>query len=792
MKTPFPLKVLAALTAGGVFAAYYAFYRRPLPRRKGKVSIQGLSGPVTLDWDSRGIPRIQAQTWLDAWRVLGWVHAQDRPFQLDLQRRVAWGRLSEIFGVRTLPADRFLRRLGLHRSAAQEWATADDQEKAMLQAYADGINAVWSQERRASEFHLLGYRPDPWQPQDSYLWVKALAHDLACNWEYEALRSLFLSQGKLDVLRLWSLTPPADMPITAGGLTQDSLQSLLQEFEAVKSCLPDGYHPTEPLAGSNAWAVSGRLSEDGFPLLANDPHLAMKLPDYWYEVMIDLNELGYHLFGVGMPGLPGLILGQNGHLAWGVTNAYIDVQDVFAERVDWSSQTVAGPSGDEPLETYQETIPVRLKKSESATYYASPRGPLLWGDPSRGDAAMSLAWTGRDSGHFFRALSGLNQARDVAQARQALADWHLPVLNFIMADREHIAHQVAGRLPRRKLGSGLLVAPAWEPGWAWQGCYDFAELPHRIDPECGYLVSANHSVASGEGQFLSWDFNPGFRAERIEELLLQRGLHNLESFQLIQCDQGSTLARRFLTLLNRLQASSPLQQDCLAALQAWDFNLRADSLAACLYQSWLAVFCEQLLTQSLGKDLAGWLLGEKGLNPLAPHASHATRYQGAIVLACLQGDNTLLPPGHTWDGFLQSSYEETLQRLEKRFGGEPKGWRWGKLHLLKMEHPLGKLGFLFPAAGPVETGGDAESPNQTGTMLVDGLPGPVSIGASWRYVVRLSDLHCRSAHCPGQSGHPGSANYRDGFAPWLAGEYYEPLQAKRGRRLSLFPSVEPG
>lgn len=785
---PFRAPHWLALTLAGLAAGYYALYRRPLPRKQGLVRMEGLERPVEVEWDGRGIPRIRCHSWLDGWRALGWVHAQDRPFQMDLQRRVAWGRLSQIFGPRTLSADKFLRRLGLWRSAEAEWAQADVCERAMLTAYAEGVNAVWKQERRASEFLLLGYRPDPWSPKDAYLWVKCLAHDLASNWEYEALRTLLWQTCGVESLRLWSCHPPAEMPLTgAEGKTLDGLELLLEELQAVKDCLPQGYYPTEPLSGSNAWAVSARRSRDGFPLLANDPHLAMKVPDYWYEVGMEVAEGGVKLFGVGMPGLPGMVLGQNGHLAWGVTNAFIDVQDLYAERIDWSEMGLEGPQGREKLSEHKETIPVRLGKAVEATSYSSPRGALIWGGPDKGPAGLSLAWSGREPGHFFRALARLNASRHLEEAREALSHWHLPVLNFILADRRSIAHQVVGRVPRRRHGSGLVVVPAWDSRWSWSGFLEFGQLPAATDPECGYLISANHAVASTQGHFLSWDFNPGFRAERIEELLLGRDLHDLESFQAIQGDRSSTLARRFLGLLARVKPCGPVQDQAWKLLSNWSGELSPESVEACLYQTWLGVLSERVLEENLPEKTADWLLGRQGFNPLARHNSHATRYQGAIVLACLQEDRRWLTAPRSWDEYLQESFQEALLRLEARFGPDLSQWHWGRLHGLKLPHPLGGLGRLFPSLGPFPCGGDAESPNQTGTSLEKGLPGPVSIGASWRYVVRLSDFACRTAHCPGQSGHPGSPNYRDGLQPWLEGRYHAPLESPPSRRLHLEP-----
>lgn len=773
---------LCALTA-----ALYAHYRRPLPRTQGRLELPGLRQTVEVVRDARGIPTLRANCWADAWRALGWVHAQDRPFQMDLQRRMASGRLSEVLGSRALRADRFLRRHDLQQAAGAEWNEADADERSMLTAYAEGVNACWKSQARASEFVWLGYRPENWTPVDSFLWVKGMAHDLASNWEHELIRTWLLLQGVgLEQLALLSLHPPAGMPELGptSSQTRDSVRQLLSEYQAVRDLLPEGFDPGHPL-GSNAWAVDGRHSASGYPLLANDPHLAMKVPDFWYQVGIQVD--GQTLMGASMPGLPGVILGQNGQLAWGVTNAYIDVQDLFLEQVDWQRQLVVGPDGPEELQVRSHWL-----AGQPYNTYLTPRGPLLSGSAEHGPWGLSLAWSGRAPGHFFRALDGLHRATSLDDARRALADWHLPVLNFILAGRQGIAHQVGGRLPRRRAGSGLVVAPAWEAQWAWKGSLGYKENPATYRPESGRLVSANHSVQAHHGQFLSWDFNPGFRAERIEEMLAEQPHHSLESFARIQLDQGSTLARRMLGQLQWLQAHRPLARQALNLLRNWNGQLSADSAAACIYSAWLNHLCDRMVLNLVGEECSRFLLGKASFHPLDQHPSLASRLFGSVVLACCQRDPSWLRPGQSWEQHLQGSFESALQGLKQRLGGEPSSWAWGRLHRLHISHPLGKLGPLFPHLGPYPVGGDAESPNQTGYASEDGLPGAIHIGASWRFLCDTADFTLtQTAHCPGQSGHPGSRHYADGLADWLAGRYHQPLRARPRAILQLEPAGNP-
>jgi penicillin G amidase len=767
--------------AGAAAAGAWAVLRRPLPQVQGRLGFAALDGPAAIERDERGIPCLKVTSWNDAWRCQGFVHAQDRGFQLDFQRRVAEGRLSEVLGRAGLKADRFVRTLGLGAAARAEWTACPAAERDMLECYAEGVNAGWAAGPLAAEFSLLAYKPRPWIGEDCFLWVKALGHDLACNWESELLRTLLVESGAPDaLLQRWSLHSPAGLPVTGGARSEELTRALLEEYAAVRALLPQGYTFNRSLGGSNAWAVGAKRSRNGKPLLACDPHLAMRVPDYWYQLGIEVED--YRLQGATMPCLPGLILGQNGRLAWGVTNAYIDVQDLYLEEVDWASGQVRGPAGPEPLHTRVENIPVRGGRPQPCTLHATPRGPLV--QHSQEALALSLAWSGREPGRFFSALAALNRAGSLAQGREALRDWHLPVLNFVLADSESIAHQVAGRVPERAPGSGLVVVPAWDAERSWGPALSLERLPHCIDPPSGYLISANHVLQAPGGEFLSWDFNHGFRAERIEELLLAEEKHDLETFCRVQCDQSSTLARRLLAQVGVLRAKDSLQASALALLHKWDGALSANSPAAAIYQSWLHVLSEKAAA-TLPSVVVPWLLGERGFHPLNDHPSFATRFHGRLVLACEARDPEWLAPGCSWEDWLQQAFESAVERLHARLGGEPHSWHWGRLHRAHLRHALRLPGLNIGAIG---LGGDSESPNQTGVVARAGLPGPVSVAATWRFVSSLAEQEsvC-TAHCPGQSGQASSRHYRDGVADWVAGRYHRPLQASTQRRLELLP-----
>jgi penicillin amidase len=796
----------AALVGLGVGAAgYWAHYRRPLPTVEGVLKIDGLEAEVIVTRDSRGIPTIQASNWRDVWRAQGFLHAQDRCFQMDLQRRAAAGRLSELFGERTIPADRFLRRLGMDRAAEAEWVDNYPEQKEMLECYTQGANACLKIQPPSSEYAILGLVPEPFKPQDCLLWVKMMAHDLACNWESELFRGrLIAACDDLEAAAAWCLCPPAELPQMIGGLTPDLFDKALAEYRQAKDCLPKGFSPGDPMGGSNAWAVSGAKSESGFPILANDPHLSMKTPDFWYQMRIVLPDR--ELFGASMPNLPGLILGHNGQVAWGVTNSFVDVHDLFVEKIHADRSACQGPNGQEPLRTIVETIKVKGKPSVEETVFETARGPLITSidrsDSSDGQGyGMSLAWSSRAPGKFFRAVYNLNCSDDVPAALESLADWHSPVLNFVLADKENIAHQVVGRVPRRRRYSGLVPMPAWDGSSAWQGFLDYSDLPRILNPEKGFVASANNAIADDSyPHFLSWDFNPGLRAERIEAELAAQDKHSLASFQILQTDYLTTLGQRFRDGAKALELSDfskahPLAKQAYQVLVEWDCIADVDSCGETVYQACMGCLAELMLERTFGHELALEVLGETSHNPLSSVANHASRFHATVVKAFFHRDQRFLRPAMAvagkpadWTSLFQECLDLACKRLAAKLGSNTKRWTWGRLHTLQVRHPLSKLRPLFPYQGPFPIGGDSETVNQTGVMHENGLPGEVSVAGSWRFIMDLgTPQSCCTAHCPGQSGHPGSPNYSDGVSDWLKGRYIKPLSSKAAKKLRLIP-----
>jgi penicillin amidase len=582
---------------------------------------------------------------------------------------------------------------------------------------------------------LLGMPQTHWTPVDCILWVKMMAFGLAANWEQELLRGQLAATEPEALLSWGGMTAPAGYPEVCGSLTRERLEEVRQEWARVQDCLPAGLTSNGP--GSNAWAVSGKLSATGRPLLASDPHLAPKYPDSWYQA--ELIWPGGHLIGATMAGFPGVVIGQNQSLAWGATNSYIDVQDLFWERID-RGRDHAG----ETLGERWEEIGVRFFGRRKVQVLTTARGPLL--TPPRAGYALSLAWSGAVPGEFFRGLLGLNRAADLEQARQAMVHWPAPSLCYVLADLHNIGYQAVGNIPRRPPGSGLVPVPAWDPRFAWQGMLSFAEHPALTNPKQGFVVCANH----GLGPDLSWDFNCGLRAQRVEQLLRSRSVHDWRSLAAIQGDIVSLLACRFRDLCAQIP-----DEPVLASLKDWDGCMAAQSREACLYAATMICLAERVLPPAW----RGLYIGPATHHPLLRQGGHLSRLQ-PWILNWLEADVNRLE-------HLREAAREAARRLHRRLGPAHR-WQWGRLHGLRLP-----WGWWTPL------GGDSDTPNQSGYLCQRGLPGSLCLIASYRMIAEVGNPGAyRSNHFPGQSGLWLNPHFADGVKDWVHGVYQFVSQTK--------------
>ncbi len=717
-----------------------------LPRSNQAARIQGLSAPVDISFDADGVPRIKAANDLDAAAALGFVHARDRMFEMDLMRRNASGRLSELAGPVTLPLDRTMRVLGLRQAAESDYAALPPDARAVLQAYANGVNAWIAMRGRfaAPEFLVFG-APEPWTPVDSLLWGKTMGLWLSMNWRTELSRQALAGHTSQQAINeLW---PDQSGP----GHPQASLTLPRQFADAAArlgEVLPNFPSPfTLPNTASNEWAVDGRHSATGAPLLAGDPHLAFGFPAIWYLARIDTPDLT--LAGATAPGIPGLVIGHNSHIAWTFTTTGADTQDVFIETPVGTDQYQT-PDGPKPFTTRQEIIKVRGRPDETLTVRSTRHGPVISDLQGRSGPILAVSMANLAPGDTAAAgLFRLNHAQTVQQAGVAAAEISSPVQNLLVADRQTIALYVTGRVPIRRAGDGAVPVPG-DGSHDWVGWASGDQLPHYVSPESGRLVNTNERIAPPDFPvFLGRDWFGDWRARRVRQLLDATDRHTVAGFARMQTDVVSTFAQQVLPALLAVPPQPDIAGKAQALLKGWDGAMTMDSPQPLIFNAWTMRFYALVLQK------AGIAMADGG--PLPDFV--------AFVLS---------PAGAHWCGgdcntMLADALKTASDELSARFGPDPGAWRWGTAHQAVFAHPVLRA---IPVLGPLTTAsipspGDDTTIDRGGPRFSDFTS---MHGAAYRGVYDLADLD-RSLFVvtPGQSGNPLSRFSRNFMTRWRDG-----------------------
>ncbi|MBI2887358.1 MAG: penicillin acylase family protein [Chloroflexi bacterium] len=761
------------LATGVAAALYYHLALRPLPRREGRVFLRGLDAPAEVLWDQWGVPHVYAQGQDDLFFLQGYLHAQDRLWQMELSRRAGSGRLSEIFGRRTLETDRFLRRVGLHRAARAEAERLDDESAAVLSSYCRGVSTFirGRRDRLPLEFSLLRFRPEPWRPEDTLVWAKTLGWSLSLNWDTELYRARMIQElGPELAARLEQPYPEGHPLTTPPGATEPlGTPPPIEGWESLPAILRGGF--------SNAWAVSGRRSQTGKPLLANDPHLVPQLPSVWYEMHLECPTL--RVSGASVPGVPGVVIGHNQHIAWGITASMVDTQDVYVEEF---SPDAPGryrlQDGWEEVSRVREEIRVKgAQRPVVEEVWLTRHGPLIATPRAPGQRGLALRSTALDPGNLLRAGLELAKASAWDGFSAALGHWSAPCLNFVYADAQgHIGYRLAGLTPRRPPESGLTPLPGWTGDQEWQGFLAPEELPHAFDPPEGFVVNGNNKVAGrNHAAYIAGEWIDGFRAQRIQDLLQTRDTLGPADFRTMHMDALSLPALELLRLLEGLRPTSAPARAALATLRAWDGRVEAESQAAALYEVFRRRLLRNLLAPALGPHIESYF-GLR-LHPLS--VSSAYQFRGASFLLELvrgMGQPGLSPltGSLTLEEAMSRSLEETLAELRQRLGPDPTRWDWGRLHQVTFSHALGEvpmLGWLLNR-GPYPVPGDTDTVHQASYSLREPY-GATRWLPSFRFIADTSDWdRCQSIHAPGQSGQPGSPHYDNLVSLWRRGEYH--------------------
>jgi penicillin G amidase len=808
---------IAVLLAVGGIAAY-AFLRRSLPTLNGTVIVTGLSSPVEIVRDADAIPHVLAANRLDAFFGLGYVHAQDRLWQMELQRRIGHGRLSEIFGADLVPQDRFLRTVGFGRAARSAWKRMPASAKAAVDAYVAGVNAflhAHGGSRLPPEFTLLRLTPEPWSGEDVVVWVKMMAWDLSANYTFELLRSdlvravgvermrqlmpfyaedglSIIDNGKLGDLSARHEAAGIDSTMTRKTPPPDTIgspdTSLLALF---KGAISEGHPAVRDVLlggsfiealGSNNWVVDGTLSATGKPLLANDPHLSTKIPSTWYLAHLSAGD--FEVIGATLPGIPAIALGRNRFIAWGATNVSADVQDLYSERLDESGTRAMFGDVAEPLTIVPETIRIKGGNAVTVDVRLTRHGPLISdainainaaANPARPPVPpLALRWTALDEEDTtLPAFLGLNEARNWTEFTTALRDFVVPSQNFVYADAAgHIGYYAPGRIPIRARGDGSAPGEGWTGADEWIGWVPFDKLPHRYDPPEHFIVTANDRPAGSDYPYtLGVDWPESYRAARIIELMHGRSSLTADDFARIQSDTISLHVKELLPLMLR-HAHPATDADRKAAdlLNGWNGDVSAASSAAPIFEAWFLRLPVAIVEDDLGTRTTDGYNGR---------FSFVTRFlrntlNGSNPEWC---DDRRTEAIESCDDIVTAALHEANADVIGRLGADMSSWRWDTVHRVIFPHQgldsVAGLGSLLRRSIP--NGGDWSTVN-VGTVSTD-RPYEQRAAAGYRSILDLSPNNDnRFVIDLGQSGHPLSRHYDDFLRDW---------QGVRHRRMRL-------
>ncbi len=770
---------LLPLLGGNTFPLVW----RAFPQTSGSCTVAGLESAVDISRDAWGVPHVKAETEHDLFFAQGYVHAQDRLWQMDHYRRIGAGRQAEIFGADALAADRWMRTLGLHRAAQREWQALPQESQVMLQAYTDGVNAYISQcrGRLPSEFSLLEYEPEPWSPVDSLVTGKVIAFAWDSRWEEILIRGeLVLSMGERAADLIGEISPPSEY----GELDSSySCSALLQDWRAAQTWLGAWGRGV----GSSAWAVDGAMTGSGKPLLAGDVHLAPSMPSPWYEVHLTCGTLD--VVGASTPGLPGVWMGHNQGVAWSIVNGKDSNQDVFLERVNPDNPDQVEFQGRwEDMDVRIEEIRVRGMKAPDALRVRSTRhGPLL--ASAAGGVAIALQWGGADGAGCLSALTALSRVRSAGGIREAVASWAAPAVGLLYADVEgNIGWQQLGYVPNRTASAQSIPLPGWTGTYEWN---DYGPQDPSSEPGHGaqFIVCANGCVAPGPSGPVGDQAYPSFRLQRIQQQLEGSTGLSVEHMRAIQSDVASIPSALFAERALSMPDEGWLWERAVNFLRGWNAEVEVPSGGAALAE----LGFRRLLVNTFADDI--W--------PRQVPEECWTVGCGLMARIIAEPDNAWFDDvrtaqRETRDDMISKSLHEAMDFWAKHrgdlVGNKDSQWGWGQEHTITFAHPAATrsfwLGLLF-SRGPIMARGSWDT-IAVAEWEMSHLK--VQRAASYRQILDLGEWgNSRSGHTTGQSGHVLHQHYADMLDDWHAVRPHamlyssDAIQARTESLLRLLP-----
>jgi penicillin amidase len=749
--------------------------KRNLPQVDGKIKLTGLDQPVEIIRDSWGIPHIFANNPSDLFFAQGFVHAQDRLWQMELNRRTAQGKLSEIFGEIALDTDRTVRTFGFNRLAKSDWELFDDQTQEWMLAYSKGVNAYIDTNKKSLpvEFTLIQHKPDPWHPLDSIAFMRVMMWQLSHAWYGEIIRAQVIQATNPERAAELEIHYPGQNPTTLpDGIEFNLLDPEGQLAGATGPYLNRGI-------GSNSWAISGSKSITGKPYLCNDMHLQISLPSLWYHVHLIAED--YHVTGVSLPGIPSVLVGHNDRIAWGMTLAFTDCEDLFIERFNPdSSNQYLTEDGWLDSEIIIEKINIKGKNEpHNENVVITRHGPVISDVVGYSQERLAVNSMALRQSSAFKGWLGLNQASGWNDFVDAMNLIDAPQLGVTYADIEgNIGYWITGKVPIRGKGNGQVPVPGWTGEYEWVDVVPFDHMPHSFNPQSGYALNCNNCIIPNDyPYFLGNVWMNGYRAQRIAEVLDSKSKLSSEDFQKLQMDFTCLPGAEFISYFKDITSDDPQVQKALEILCNWDGNLNPESVGGTLYEVIRYSLVRNLLEPVLGEDLCNKVMGQ-GFHPLLLSSNEFYGHDTVTMLRLLSNpDSWWVQSAGGRKKLLVRSTKQALNWLNEELGADINNWQWGKIHRVIYSHALSlqkPLDKVFNR-GPFPIGGDTDTICQTAMFPNDPYDN-LAWAPSFRQIIDMSDLSRSVAvFSPGQSGQIGSLHYDDLIDRWLEGKYYPVL-----------------
>ncbi|PFY70592.1 penicillin acylase family protein [Bacillus wiedmannii] len=754
-----------------------------VPKIDGTIKLEDLQHAVQVKRDSKGVPHIKAENVHDLYFSQGYVQAQDRLFQMDLSRRQASGMLSEVVGEAAVDRDKLFRTLGLRRAAEASVSQYDGEAKYALQSFAEGVNAFIREAKEEKklpvEFTILGYEPAKWSIVDTLTIGKYMAFDLGGHWHGQAFRYWALKNLPKEQANELFPTYPKDAPRLLAELKNTNV-NVAQSF--AKTIIPPEFN------GSNNWVISGEKSASGKPILADDPHLSLATPSIWYQSQLEMKDL--HVSGVIFAGVPGVILGHNDKIAWGVTNTGPDVQDLYIEKRNPNNENEFLYNDKwEKATVVDESIKVKGGKTIPYNVTVTRHGPVISEFADKGKektkTVFALKWTALEPSAELKAVLNMNKAKDWNEFETALQDFHTPTQNFVFASNDGtIAYKANGNIPVRKKGDGSLPVPGWTDEYEWEGYIPYDQLPKVINPKQGFISTANNKIVDDNYPYhISNTWAQPYRQMRIQEFLQEKEKYTVKDLEELQMDQKNLYGKEFTPiLLKELNKASlnEVEKEGVKQLTKWNFYDSKDEAAPLIFHLLMKEISNTLFSKEIPKDVMELFEGK-------------SQVVDELIRKEVAGENGAWFT--KYGGFtkvVHTSYENVMKKLQKEYGPNVAEWKWGDYHQLAFTHPISKSSSMlallaFNREKPIPIGGS----QVTVQAASYGDNGIVNHGASWRFVIDTKDMS-NGYHIvgPGQSGHFRSDWYHDQIDDWVNGTYHTTTlntEGIEGKVLNLEP-----